>query len=257
MFPNGGSAVQPRALTRVIDQDGGVASTIPRARIASSPRPVAFQMVSMLEDVIDRGTGSPARTAYGMRFPVGGKTGTTDDFKDAWFVGFTSSIVAGVWVGLDQPATIGRNGYGARYALPIWSDFMRGRVTQAAGRAISSRLRACGKNRCARCRTCGRSRSADLHRVLQGRRRVPTRLCPIHQGTVKQRIRRAVEGFFSGLGRKLKGSSSSQRWMRADPPLANAAHLLQRRHRRVARERRQQRAVRPAEPHRLARATRR
>ncbi len=61
----------------------------------------------------------------GVRFPAGGKTGTTDDFKDAWFVGFSSSIVVGVWVGFDQPETIGRDGYGARYALPIWSDFMR------------------------------------------------------------------------------------------------------------------------------------
>ena len=60
----------------------------------------------MLQDVVDRGTGT-RRARVGVRFPVGGKTGTTDDFKDAWFVGFSSSIVAGVWVGFDQPATIG------------------------------------------------------------------------------------------------------------------------------------------------------
>ena len=57
--------------------------------------------------------------------PVGGKTGTTDDYRDAWFVGFSSSVVAGVWVGFDQPAPIGRDAYAARIALPIWADFMK------------------------------------------------------------------------------------------------------------------------------------
>ncbi len=60
-----------------------------------------------------------------MRFPAGGKTGTTNEFKDAWFVGFSSSVVAGVWVGFDQPQTIGAEAYGSRYALPIWADFMQ------------------------------------------------------------------------------------------------------------------------------------
>ena len=65
----------------------------------------AFQVLSMLRDVMDHGTGAPARS-LGVGFPVGGKTGTTNEFKDAWFVGFSSSMVAGVWVGFDQPATI-------------------------------------------------------------------------------------------------------------------------------------------------------
>jgi penicillin-binding protein 1A len=84
---------------------------------------VAYQMVSMLADVVDVGTGAAARS-LGVRFPAAGKTGTTDDFKDAWFVGFSSTLVAGVWVGFDKPASIGRDGYGAQYALPIWADFM-------------------------------------------------------------------------------------------------------------------------------------
>src|SRR6202007_2672931 len=75
-------------------------------------------------DVIDRGTASGAR-ASGVTGPVGGKTGTTNDYHDAWFVGFSSSVVAGVWVGFDQPKPIGTNAYGARVALPIWADFMR------------------------------------------------------------------------------------------------------------------------------------
>src|SRR5688500_6826473 len=124
VFHNGGFAVRPRDITRVRDADGATAlqQRVESERVISPQ--VAFQMVSMLSDVVDRGTGAPVRR-LGVRFPVGGKTGTTDDYKDAWFVGFSSSIVAGVWVGFDQPETIGKDAYGARYALPIWADFMQ------------------------------------------------------------------------------------------------------------------------------------
>jgi penicillin-binding protein 1A len=71
-----------------------------------------------------------------VTFPAGGKTGTTNEFKDAWFVGFTSSTVVGVWVGYDQPQTIGRDAYGARYALPIWADFMRRTVRRRPAEAF-------------------------------------------------------------------------------------------------------------------------
>ena len=123
MFPNGGFSVAPHPIVKVLDSDG---YTVFNPEIQRKPiisEAVAFQMVSMLADVVDMGTGAAVRS-LGVRFPVGGKTGTTDDFKDAWFVGFSSSVVAGVWVGFDQPASIGPDGYGARYALPIWADFM-------------------------------------------------------------------------------------------------------------------------------------
>src|SRR5207248_6316283 len=83
----------------------------------------------LLTDVVDRGTGAAART-LGVRGRVAGKTGTTDRYHDAWFVGFSSSVVAGVWVGFDQPAPIGRDAYAARIAVPIWADFMK-RTTRA------------------------------------------------------------------------------------------------------------------------------
>ena len=162
-------------------------------------------MVSMLEDVMDRGTASASR-GWGIRFPSGGKTGTTDDFKDAWFVGFSSSIVAGVWVGFDQPKTIAREGFGARFALPIWSGFMQraGPTSSASGiRGAAGPSRA---SSCATCPTFGRSRnvrsiSSTSRRTTMCRRA----LCPMHRGTVKQRVRRAFEGILSGTGRKLKG----------------------------------------------------
>jgi len=205
MFPNGGLAVQPRGLTRVIDQDGGIAYDNPARADRVISEPVAFQTVSMLEDVVDRGTASPARQAYGVRFPAGGKTGTTDDFKDAWFVGFSSSVVAGVWVGLDQPAPIGRNGYGARYALPIWSEFMRAAVRKKQPNDFEPPDGMRQEPLCKVSYLKPVEECPTYTEYFKDGDEIPSRLCPIHQGSVKQQIRRAVQGFFSGLGRKLRG----------------------------------------------------
>ena len=88
-------------------------------------RPItAYLMADMLRGVIDAGTGNGARR-YGFTLPAGGKTGTTNDYKDAWFVGFTPSVVAGVWVGFDQPRTIRRGGYASELAVPVWGRFMK------------------------------------------------------------------------------------------------------------------------------------
>jgi penicillin-binding protein 1A len=204
-FPNGGSAVRARAITRVIDADGGVAYDNPARLDRVVPEPVAYQMVSMLEDVLARGTGAAARTTYGVHFPAAGKTGTTDDFKDAWFVGFTTSVVAGVWVGEDQPAPIGREGYGARYALPIWSEFIK---VAARRRGAREFLPADGMRDVQLCKVSYLKPvegCPTYTEYFKDGDDIPSRLCPIHQGTVKQQIQRAVKGFFSDLGKKLKG----------------------------------------------------
>jgi 1A family penicillin-binding protein len=204
MFPNGGFAVHPRGMIRVIDADGGTAyDDPPNTERVISPQS-AFQMVSMLQDVINRGTASAARSA-GIRFPSGGKTGTTNDFKDAWFVGFSSSIVAGVWVGYDQPRTIGREAYGSRYALPIWVDFMR---RTAQRRPPTEFEQPSGLREVELCDVSYLKPVEGCPTYIEYFKEdddVPSRLCPIHRGTVKQRVRRTIEGFFSGLGKKLKG----------------------------------------------------
>src|SRR5256712_14202933 len=100
------------------DEGGATAYETPLELRRALTEPVAYQAVTMLRDVVDMGTAASARS-LGLRIPAGGKTGTTDEFKDAWFVGFSTSVVAGVWVGFDQPAPIGREAYGARIALPI------------------------------------------------------------------------------------------------------------------------------------------
>jgi 1A family penicillin-binding protein len=204
MFPNGGFAVRPRGMIRVLDADGGTAyDNPPQSERILSPQS-AFQMVSMLEDVIDRGTASAAR-GWGIRFPAGGKTGTTNDFKDAWFVGFSSSMVAGVWVGFDQPRTIGREAYGSRYALPVWADFMRRTAKLRPPQAFDEPS---GLNEVQLCNVSYLKPVEECPvytEYFKENDDVPSRLCPIHRGTVKQRVTRAIEGFFGGLGRKLKG----------------------------------------------------
>jgi membrane peptidoglycan carboxypeptidase len=80
-------------------------------------------MANMLADVINAGTASKARQV-GFRLPAAGKTGTTNNFVDAWFVGFTPNLVAGVWLGFDEPRTILRNGYAGDLAVPLWAQFM-------------------------------------------------------------------------------------------------------------------------------------
>jgi penicillin-binding protein 1A len=81
-------------------------------------------MSSMLADVVNHGTGYRARQA-GFTLPAAGKTGTTNDYVDAWFVGYTPRVVTGVWIGFDQPQTIIANGYGGELAVPVWAGFMK------------------------------------------------------------------------------------------------------------------------------------
>jgi 1A family penicillin-binding protein len=203
-FPNGGFAVRPRAILRVTDADGGLAFDNPvRSERVLSPES-AYQMVSMLSDVMDRGTGAAARS-WGIRFPAGGKTGTTDAFKDAWFVGFSSSVVAGVWVGLDQPRTIGANAYGSRYALPIWTDFMRRAARVRAPEAFERPAGLREEPLCAESYLRPVEACPVYTEFFKAGDDVPRRHCPIHRGTIKQRVERAIEGLFSGLGRKIKG----------------------------------------------------
>ena len=203
-FPNGGYAVRPRAIARVINGDGLVAmqNDVERERVISEQS--AFQMLSMLSDVMDRGTAASARAA-GVRFPVGGKTGTTNDFKDAWFVGFSTSVVAGVWVGHDQPKTIARNAYGSRYALPIWSEFMRRIARRRPPQAFEVPSGLQEEQLCSVSYLRPVEGCPVYTEYLKEGDDAPGRLCTLHEGSMKQRIRRSVEGFFSGIGKKLKG----------------------------------------------------
>ena len=150
MFANGGERVEPTLVDRVQDRYGRTiyrhdkrscedcgAGDLPRGngvKITSNRERVmdaitAYQLTSMLEGVVQRGSGSGVR----LPVPVAGKTGTTNDAKDVWFIGYTSNIVAGCYIGFDQPRTLGSRAYGGTLCVPVFQDFMKEVVKKYGG----------------------------------------------------------------------------------------------------------------------------
>jgi penicillin-binding protein 1A len=122
VFPNDGVHITPRYITKVTDYEGRtLEENFPDVRDAVSAR-TARTMTAMLREVVLHGTGIAAST---LKYSLAGKTGTTNNFTDAWFVGFSPSITCGVWVGYDEKKFLGARETGARAALPIWMDFMK------------------------------------------------------------------------------------------------------------------------------------
>jgi 1A family penicillin-binding protein len=122
-FANGGVLTQPRLIRRVTTADGRVLyeSKVTATEVVSPT--TAYLVTSMLEDVVDAGTGAQVRS-LGFRLPAAGKTGTTNEYRDAWFIGYTPTLATGVWVGSDQPKTIVPGGYAAQLAVPMWTRYM-------------------------------------------------------------------------------------------------------------------------------------
>ncbi len=130
-FVNNGAVVQPRMITRIDDLSGRAVYSRPPStpQQVLDPR-VAFIVRDMMKDVAERGSGTQARALVPAGIPVAGKTGTTNDNVDVWFVGMTPDLVAGVWLGFDRPTTIFSGAYGGGLAAPIWG--------QMVGRSYSS-----------------------------------------------------------------------------------------------------------------------
>lgn len=121
VFASGGMKARPLSIKSVSDRNGTVLEqNYPSPEQVISPQ-TAFLITSMMEDVVRKGTAVQAKS---MNRPVAGKTGTTNDYKDAWFIGYSPALVAGVWVGMDKGKTSGAQETGATAALPIWMSFM-------------------------------------------------------------------------------------------------------------------------------------
>ena len=122
VFPNQGVRMKPIMVLKVTDREGNVLEENrpePKDAIRAD---TAFVMTNLLRGVVQRGTAAKANA---LNWPMGGKTGTTDDYTDAWFIGFDPDITVGVWVGMDQKKPIGHNQTGSDAALPIWMDVMK------------------------------------------------------------------------------------------------------------------------------------
>jgi penicillin-binding protein 1A len=122
VFANEGMRMEPIGVKYIIDSDGNMIShNEPRGRQVIS-RHTAFLATSMLEEVVNSGTGWRARA---LKRPVAGKTGTTNEYRDAWFLGYTGELAVGVWVGFDNNRTLGEEETGSKAAAPIWVSFMK------------------------------------------------------------------------------------------------------------------------------------
>ncbi|HEX7241394.1 MAG TPA: PBP1A family penicillin-binding protein, partial [Longimicrobiaceae bacterium] len=134
-FGNGGYRVEPRYVVRVEDNRGRLLWEPPGYPRAALDPAVSWILTDMLREVVDRGTGYPARdpAVGGLPYsvPAAGKTGTTNESTDVWFVGYTPDLLAGVWVGMDNPRTIMQGATGGMIAVPVWARVMR---TAYAGR---------------------------------------------------------------------------------------------------------------------------
>jgi len=121
VLANGGKKVTPFFIKKIVDRTGNVfEETKVKSEQVIDPR-IAFMTSYIMRDVVESGTG---RRVKSIGRPVAGKTGTTNNIRDAWFIGFTPSLIAGVWIGFDQETTLGKNEVGGRAAAPVWLYFM-------------------------------------------------------------------------------------------------------------------------------------
>lgn len=129
VFPNSGTRKQPYVIERIDDNEGRVLYRATHLAAPALDPGITGLMTSIMQQVLDHGTASTARS-LGWTKPAAGKTGTTNDYRDAWFVGYTRSLTCGVWVGFDKPQTIIPKGYGAALALPVWVETMNAASAQ-------------------------------------------------------------------------------------------------------------------------------
>ena len=185
VFPNHGKRRQPYLIERIDDKLGNPVYRAAHIETKAMIPGAAWLATSAMREVLTRGTAASAKS-LGFNKIAAGKTGTTNDYKDAWFVGFTSSLTCGVWVGLDKPEPIMARGYGATLALPVWIKVVNAapaKLYPAAelepGVSLKPAMLCAASNSLATngCQSAGTSYTIDLPTDL-----MPTAMCSIHAG---------------------------------------------------------------------------
>ena len=185
MFPNNGVRRQPYIIESIQDRYGKTIYKATRAELRCINPDVNYVMNELLRDVIRKGTATAA-TSFGLTVPAAGKTGTTDDYKDAWFIGYTTRLTCGVWVGMDRPERIADRGYGSKLALPIWVDFIQ---NASAWKYIAQNFTVPGNLQTVElCRTSGALATPECkfarttYQAQLPQNMIPRNQCPDHTG---------------------------------------------------------------------------
>ena len=183
-FPNAGVRKQAYIIERIDNQQHHPIFRAAHISVPALDPSAAWMTSQLMEEVLTRGTAASARS-LGFKLPAAGKTGTTNDYKDAWFLGYTSTLTCGVWVGFDQPVTIIPHGYGAALALPVWTHVMNKAAEHYPAQALQptmpiQRATVCSiSNQLATtgCQAIGTAYDIDLPAD-----KVPTVACEVHGG---------------------------------------------------------------------------
>src|SRR5437016_3838396 len=184
VFPNGGMRRQAYIIERIDDQQHKPIYLAAHISSQALDPGAAWMTSQVMEDVLTEGTGASARS-LGFKLPAAGKTGTTNDYKDAWFLGYTNTLTCGVWVGFDQPTTIIPHGYGAALALPVWVQVINKSATRYPARALEPTMPMARVTVCATSNalaTTGCQMSGTAYEIVLPADKVPTQACPIHGG---------------------------------------------------------------------------
>jgi len=185
VFPNNGGRVPAFTINYIEDGSGKVFYRAAAQSYPALPSAPCAVTAKVLEKVVSAdGTGARARS-LGFRKPAGGKTGTTNDFKDTWFVGFTDKVTCGVWAGLDEPQTIISGAYGSNVALPIWTRIMF--ACEKYGYPANEMISSATMTELTLCRTSGQlpgkncKKSGNTYREKIPHDLIPKHLCHVHE----------------------------------------------------------------------------
>ncbi len=187
-FPNGGVRKQSYVIERIDDQERKPIYRAAHLFVPALDPSAAWMTSQLMEQVLTRGTAASARS-LGFKLPGAGKTGTTNNYKDAWFLGYTSTLTCGVWVGFDQPSTIIPRGYGAALALPVWVQVMDKAATRYPAKPLQptmpqARVTVCSISNALA--TSGCQMAGSAYEIVVPADKVPATSCSVHDGESMQ-----------------------------------------------------------------------
>jgi penicillin-binding protein 1A len=188
IFPNAGTRKQAYIIERIDDEDHHPIYRAAHVAIPALDPGAAWMTSQLMEEVLVSGTAASAKS-LGFKLPAAGKTGTTNDYKDAWFVGYTNALTCGVWVGFDQPKTIIPRGYGAALALPVWAQVMTKAAQRYPARPLEPtmpQVRAVVCSISNHLATTGCNSAGTSYEIVLPEDKVPQVACEIHGGTQTQ-----------------------------------------------------------------------